>query len=240
MNINKTYNQEQNLYYAGTGSRIPEYDANGLKTVTREIIEGKLADGIAIGNLVNPSNWNSITNQYTGTLITGTYEGQYYYDFNYYYYAYYDNTWIRIPIDFTTLSTTDLQFGTGISIYKDIYDNLVFEDPNAGIYTLSELAAGSGGTGYTEIVSLSSSTLLDITYKDKIIEASGTITITLPDGMLTGFRLDIVNVGAGVITLAAQTTLQTASSAVTIATQYGGASIYNRGSNIWLATGDLV
>lgn len=138
MITNETKNQEQNSFYAGVGSRIPEYDSTGLKTATREIIEGKLIDGVVISNLSNELNWNS-NNQYIGSAITGTYEGQYYYDFYYFYYAYSDNTWIRTQIDYTTFKTNFIDFENGVTISRDIYDNLVFEDPNAGIKTLSEL-----------------------------------------------------------------------------------------------------
>jgi hypothetical protein len=89
------------------------------------------------------------------------------------------------------------------------------------------------------IVSLSTATTLDSTYKGKIVECDGTFTLTLPNGMDTGMRVDIVNIGTGTITLAASTTLQSKDSAVTLANQYGGASAYHRGSDVWLVVGDL-
>ncbi len=73
----------------------------------------------------------------------------------------------------------------------------------------------------------------------KIIECNGTFTITLPDGLDTGFQVAIVNIGTGVITLAAATTLTTKDSAVTLASQYGAATVYHAGSNVWRAIGDL-
>jgi hypothetical protein len=57
--------------------------------------------------------------------------------------------------------------------------------------------------------------------------------------MVTGYRVDIVNVGSGTITIAAETTLQSKNSAVTLANQYGGGSAYHRGSNVYLLVGDL-
>ena len=57
--------------------------------------------------------------------------------------------------------------------------------------------------------------------------------------MATGMKVDIVNVGTGTITLAASTTLQSKNSKTKLETQYGGASVYHRGSNVWLAVGDL-
>lgn len=73
----------------------------------------------------------------------------------------------------------------------------------------------------------------------KIIECNGTFTITLPNGLDTGFQAVIVNIGTGVITLAATTTLTTKDSAVTLASQYGAATVYHAGSNVWRAFGDL-
>jgi len=91
----------------------------------------------------------------------------------------------------------------------------------------------------SSICSVSTNTTIDATYSGKIIEATNTITITLPNGMATGMVVDIVNVGAGTITLAASTTLQSKSSRTKLASQYVGATAYHRGSNVWLATGDL-
>jgi len=97
------------------------------------------------------------------------------------------------------------------------------------------------GTVYsdTTIVNIVGATTLDATHRNKIVEANGTFTITLPDGMPTGMRVDIINMGSGVITFAASTTLLSKASAVTLADQYGGGSVYHKGSNIWVLVGDL-
>lgn len=89
------------------------------------------------------------------------------------------------------------------------------------------------------IVTLTGNTALNATYADKLIEANGTFTITLPDGMATGMRLDVINIGAGIITLAASTTLNTKGGAKRLIAQWVGASAYHRGSNVWVAVGDL-
>jgi hypothetical protein len=73
----------------------------------------------------------------------------------------------------------------------------------------------------------------------KIIECDGTFTVTLPNGLDAGFQAVIVNVGTGVITLAAATTLQSKDAAVTLAAQYAAAAVYHRISNVWLAFGGL-
>ena len=89
------------------------------------------------------------------------------------------------------------------------------------------------------IVEISSNYEVQASDKAKIIEANGTFTITFPDGLPVGFQVVIVNVGNGVITLAAETTLQSADSAVTLGSQYKQAVVYNRGSDVWLAAGGL-
>jgi len=89
------------------------------------------------------------------------------------------------------------------------------------------------------IVSLTTGTTLDMTYAGKIVECSGTFTVTLPNGMPTGMKVDIVNIGTGTITIAASTTLQSESSKTKLATRYTGASAYHRGSNVWLLVGKI-
>lgn len=78
------------------------------------------------------------------------------------------------------------------------------------------------------------------TDNNKIIEVDTTATITLPDGLDTGFQCIIVNTGSSqIITLDATTTLTTKNSDVTIVSQYGAATVYHAGSNVWRAFGDL-
>ena len=74
---------------------------------------------------------------------------------------------------------------------------------------------------------------------DTIIECTGTFTVTFPNSMTTGMRVDIINVSTGVITLAASTTLNSKGSNKKLASQWIGASVYHRGSNVWVAVGDL-
>jgi len=73
----------------------------------------------------------------------------------------------------------------------------------------------------------------------KIIECTGTGNLTLPDSLDTGFQCTIVNTGVGTITLVAATTLHTKGGNVDLATQYGAASAYHQGSDVWIAFGDL-
>ncbi len=74
---------------------------------------------------------------------------------------------------------------------------------------------------------------------NKIIECSGTFTVTLPDGMTTGFQVTIVNVSTGTITIAATTTLYSKNSNTKLASRWIGATAYHQGSNVWILMGDL-
>lgn len=74
---------------------------------------------------------------------------------------------------------------------------------------------------------------------NKIIECSGTFTVTLPDSLATGFQVTIVNVGTGTITIAASTTLYSKDSNTKLASRWIGATAYHRGSNVWVLMGDL-
>jgi hypothetical protein len=74
---------------------------------------------------------------------------------------------------------------------------------------------------------------------NKIIECSGTFTVTLPDSMATGFQVTIVNVGTGTITIAASTTLYSKDSNRKLASRWIGATAYHQGSNVWILMGDL-
>lgn len=91
----RTNNTQQFNAYAGSTSRMAELDALGNLTATKDIIVGKLSLASAITLLTGSTNW-SPTGTYTGTTITGTYEGQYYRTNSYYYIAYADNDWTRL------------------------------------------------------------------------------------------------------------------------------------------------
>lgn len=94
MATDKTPNVQQMTNLAGSGSRMLETDATGLLSATKSVILGKLSDVTAIGLLTTTSNWSD-AGAYIGTAITGTYEGQYYSDGTFYFFAYADNTWRR-------------------------------------------------------------------------------------------------------------------------------------------------
>ena len=84
-------------YYSDTSYFYFCYSDNTfLRIDIRASISGKLTDATAIALLTNVANWTGVN--YTGTAITGTYEGMYYNDGTYKYEAYSDNIWFRTAL----------------------------------------------------------------------------------------------------------------------------------------------
>ena len=59
-------------------------------------VEAYITDAPAIALLINASNWD-IDGIYTGTAITNTFQGQKHYSTSYFFEAYDDNLWLRVP-----------------------------------------------------------------------------------------------------------------------------------------------
>lgn len=85
-----------NTSFTGTASRIVEAASGGTLSSTRELIDSFLQAGTQATLLSTVSNW-SPTGVYTGATITGTYQGQQYYNSLYYFVCVDDNDWIRMP-----------------------------------------------------------------------------------------------------------------------------------------------
>lgn len=85
------------------------------------------------------------------------------------------------------------------------------------------------GTTYTLVAG-------DENYTIEFTNASP-ITITLPNGLSQYFSCSIIKAGTGNITISATGTLE--STATTIETQYSGAWVQHKGSNVWVAYGAL-
>jgi hypothetical protein len=71
-----------------------ETDSSGVVSANRTIISAYITDGTVIGYLENTSNWGN--KNYTGTTITGTYQGQKHYNSDYFFEAVNNNVWIRL------------------------------------------------------------------------------------------------------------------------------------------------
>jgi hypothetical protein len=81
---------------SGSTTRMLEVSSGGSVTATKEIITAYITSGGTASNLLeNTSNW-SINGVYTGTTITGTFQGQKHYNNNYFFEAVADNIFIRL------------------------------------------------------------------------------------------------------------------------------------------------
>lgn len=85
----------QDTSFAGTGSRMVESDSTGNITATESIVSAYITSSTTQTLLSTTSNWD-INGSYIGTTITGTYQGQKWYDSNYFYEAIADNNFIRL------------------------------------------------------------------------------------------------------------------------------------------------
>jgi len=79
----------------GSTKRIVEANIDGSLSANTPIITGKITNATIISLLVDEDNW-SVNGVYVGIEITGTYEGQYYANNDYYFFAYDDNDWLRM------------------------------------------------------------------------------------------------------------------------------------------------
>jgi len=81
---------------AGSTDRMVQVSSGGTISATAEIISGYISSGGTVALLLdNNSNWD-INGNYTGSTITGTYQGQKHYNGNYFYEAVADNLFIRL------------------------------------------------------------------------------------------------------------------------------------------------
>jgi fibronectin-binding autotransporter adhesin len=81
---------------AGSTNRVVQVNSGGTMSATADIISAYITSGGTAANLLeNGTNWD-INGVYTGTTITGTYQGQKHYDINYFYEAVADNLFIRL------------------------------------------------------------------------------------------------------------------------------------------------
>ena len=87
---------------SGSGNRVVQASAAGAISAAAAIVSGKIIDTATITALATESNWTN--NVYTGTALSGVYEGQYVKVGNYYYFAYSDNDCSRIRISVDPLS----------------------------------------------------------------------------------------------------------------------------------------
>jgi hypothetical protein len=81
---------------SGVTDRMVQVDSGGTLTATTEIINAYISSASTVATqLSNISNWD-INGNYIGSTITGTFQGQRYYDNNYFFEAIEDNLFIRL------------------------------------------------------------------------------------------------------------------------------------------------
>ena len=169
-----TPNSQKLHALAGIGSRMMQVDADGNVTATEAIITGKLADATMISRLTTESNWNNL-GVYTGTAITGTYEGQYYLGTYYFYYAYSDNSWNRMSImqNRYSISLTDSNEGEGAGTYFD----LVASKSGRGSIVFGD------GVGYADFIFTTAGVVTLITYSANVFTTlqTGTAHVIIKD-----------------------------------------------------------
>ena len=81
---------------AGSTDRVVQVSSGGTISATLDIISGYISSGGTAATLLNnTANWD-INGNYTGSTITGTYQGQKHYNNNYFFEAVADNLFIRL------------------------------------------------------------------------------------------------------------------------------------------------
>lgn len=126
-------------------------------------------------------------------------------------------------LNFISYNNSGVANVTNMVIYRDV----------------SQVEFPYGVRVYGTPISLTGATTLTAAHASAIVECNGTFTVTLPNSMNTGMNVTIVNIGTGVITIAASTTLQSKFSNTKLSAQYAAATAYHAGSNVWRLFGDL-
>jgi hypothetical protein len=84
------------LAFTGTTDRLVQVNSGGTFTAVTDVISAYISSGsTAATDLSTTSNWD-INGNYIGPAITGTFQGQKWYDSNYFYEAVQDNLFIRL------------------------------------------------------------------------------------------------------------------------------------------------
>jgi hypothetical protein len=135
-------------------------------------------------------------------------------------------TWTRINIDWVRTGN-DIAFTLG-----NVSTTGTLTGGNSSTSSLSGFGANintQSGTTYT----------IDATDNGKVIQTTGAsaITITIPNGLPTGFNCTIVQMGAGQVTFSG--TILNRTGFTKTASQYSVVSILHLGSNSILVTGEM-
>lgn len=81
---------------SGSTSRMVEVSSGGTLSASKQIISGFITSGGTIATILESENNWDLNGDFIGSGITGTYQGQKYYNYNYFFEAIDDNVWIRL------------------------------------------------------------------------------------------------------------------------------------------------
>jgi len=144
-------------------------------------------------------------------------------------------------IDFPNSPTVDDVFTAGNSSYK--WTGAAWVSNNLGTIEAEDVTglADYVRTFPTQISSKTANYTLVAGDTNDLIQANGTFTITVPASTIpAGTRVDVVNIGTGVITFAGSgLTIQSKDGALTLPAQYSGATLFFTSTTTALLIGDL-
>jgi len=144
-------------------------------------------------------------------------------------------------IDFPNSPAVDDVFTAGNSSYKWTgtawVSNNLAEIPAEEIDGLTDFIRATTA----EISTVDEAYTLVAGDQNTLIQADGTFTITVPDATIpAGARVDIVNIGTGVITFAGDDlSISSKDGALTVPAQYSGATLFFTSTTTALLIGDL-
>jgi hypothetical protein len=144
-------------------------------------------------------------------------------------------------IDFPNSPAVDDIFTAGNSSYK--WTGAAWVSNNLGAIEWADIT-GKPTTFPSDPAAISTKTAnytLVAGDTNDLIQANGTLTITVPAStIVAGNRVDVVNIGTEVVTFAGSgLTIQSKGGALTLATQYAGATLFFTSTTTALLIGDL-
>lgn len=139
---------------------------------------------------------------------------------------------------FVVIKQQDSLYTVAVGDFCFCGDGSIYRCTDATVGALVWETIGGGGAGGLACIKTVSTNYELVAGDDGcIIRVDSTATITLPDGLDELFQVIVANVGAGVVTLSAATTLNSIGTDLT--TQYSAASIVNIGTDVWEAYGRI-
>lgn len=144
------------------------------------------------------------------------------------------------------IAEVDVDAGAVVISAGDVTDARTIFSPWSGSVTISNVSGLQSALDAKQDVAAAVSTktgayTLAVGDTNDLIQADGTFTITVPASIFaTGTRVDIANIGTGIITIAGSgLTLQSKDAKVTIDKQFAAATLFFTSATTALLVGDL-